>query len=175
MVAAARGNLFPLPSTGRPMARKQVRMNMKREHEIETEGVCGGEYHLEEIKSAMFGRRFSMGSGNGKGNGYNSNNNGNSSYDNPGFLRSSGTASILTAGLRESIRWVQDSMHLPQCYAGELAYPTSSRYADGSDMDSIPAYVSSTQGPNKEHIRFGQNFLSNRDAQRDKRQNYLIA
>ena len=58
-------------------------------------------------KSAMFGRRFSIGNGNGNGNSNsnNNNNNGNSSYDNPGFLRSSGTASILTAGLRESIRY----------------------------------------------------------------------
>ena len=87
-----------------------------------------------------------MGNGNGNGNGYNSNNNGNSSYDNPGFLRSSGTASILTAGLRESIRWVRDSMHM---YISIYQCHSTSRYADGSDMDSIPAYVSSTQGPNR--------------------------
>jgi hypothetical protein len=53
----------------------------------------------------MFGRRFSTGGGNGNGNSGNSNSGNNNSYDNPAFIRnSSNSASIVTAGLRESIR-----------------------------------------------------------------------
>ncbi len=78
----------------------------------------------------MFGRRFSTTNGNGNNNNGNGNGNGNgsnSSYDNPAFVRSSasgGSASIVTAGLRDSIR-----------------------YADGSEMDSIPAYVYGSNDP----------------------------
>ena len=69
----------------------------------------------------FLGRRFSNGNSNGNSNNNNNNNNnGNSSYDNPGFLRSSGSASILTAGLRESIRYDEDQRDIQgDTYGGE--------------------------------------------------------